>query len=146
MRGGIRGSGLKRRQGGQSSISRRLVRDPEESVIESRIFADFRGGSFGHGFSRAAAGTAQYTAWQPGPQAPPVEGTVVGGCVAAVPMPVRFSHRKLCVLFGTRCTASRRYSAEGPRGDRSLSLAGDPPPPQPTADRNLMRYLRVGGR
>lgn len=70
---------------GQSSISRRLVRDPEESVIESRIFADFRGGSFGHGFSRAAAGTAQCTAWQPGPQAPPVDGSSwrLRGCADA---------------------------------------------------------------
>lgn len=104
------------------------MRDPEESVIESRIFADFRGGSFGHGFSRAAAGTAQYTAWQPGPQAPPVEGTVVGGCVA-VPMPVRFSHRKLCVLFwdALRGDIPRGY-LEGYRGDERISRLspGDP--------------------
>ena len=76
----------------ESSISSQLVARPRRERIESRIFADFRRASFAHGFSRAA-GTAQYTAWQPGPQAPPVEGTVVRGCV-----PVR-THTPLCVCF-----------------------------------------------
>lgn len=65
---------------------------PRRERIESRIFADFRRASFAHGFSRAAV-TAQYTAWQPGPQAPPVEGTRSSRLRACAD-----AHTTLCVL------------------------------------------------
>lgn len=155
MHGGIRGSGLKRRQGrpARSVDNRASLGDscatPKRALSNrgsSQIFGEVRSATDSPGQQPARLSVLRGSLDRRRLQST----VVVGGCVA-VPMPVRLSHRKLCVLFGTtRSTASRNSARlEGHRGDERAKIAssaspGDPaappPPPPPAAaaaaDRN----------